>query len=117
MFALTESLNYYLCPRYVNMCSGINALSVIVRNDLKRNPVSGEVFLFVNKSRTIIKLLHWEKGGFVLYQKRLEEGTFEIPCFDPGSGRYQMKWESFFLMMEGVSLKSARFRKRFKGPV
>jgi hypothetical protein len=112
MFALTESMHYYLCPGYVDMRKGIDGLYSLVRSAMHRNPVSGEVFLFVGKKRDSIKILHWENGGFVLYYKRLERGTFEIPRFDPSSGHYRMKWRTFVLIMEGVSVRSATFRKR-----
>jgi hypothetical protein len=79
-----------------------------------RNPLSGEVFLFLGKNRGMIKILHWQTDGFILYTKKLERGTFEAPCFNPGSGRYEMKWATFVLVMEGVQLKSVQYRKRFK---
>jgi hypothetical protein len=113
MFALTESMSYYLCPHYVNMRKGIYSLYQLVKSDMKRNPLSGEVFLFVGKNRESIKILHWENGGFVLYQKKLERGTFEIPRFNPSSGEYEMKWTTFVLIMEGVCIRSAKYRKRF----
>lgn len=117
MFALTESMSYYLCPSYVDMRKGIYSLYELIKSDMGRNPLSGEVFLFVGKNRSAIKLLHWENDGFVLYYKRLEEGTFEIPRFDPHSGHYQMKWKTFVLIMEGVSIRSAKCRRRFEMPV
>ncbi|GAB1405692.1 hypothetical protein MASR1M74_28740 [Lentimicrobium sp.] len=49
------------------------------KNRLKQNPMSDEVYLFVNKPRNRVKLLRWETGGFVLFYKRLEKGTFELP--------------------------------------
>jgi transposase len=107
-------MSYYLCPHYVDMRKGIYSLYQLVKNDILRNPLSGEVFLFVGKNRSMIKILHWEKDGFVLYTKKLETGTFEIPRFNPSSGQYEMPWRQFVLIMEGVSVRSARYRKRFK---
>lgn len=113
MFSLTSSMHYYLCPHYVDMRKGIYSLYQLVKSDMKRDPLSGEVFLFLGKDRSLIKILHWEKDGFVLYVKKLEQGTFEVPRFNPDSGQYQMQWSSFVLILEGVSLRSARYRKRF----
>ncbi|WP_268225607.1 IS66 family insertion sequence element accessory protein TnpB [Sinomicrobium oceani] len=48
----------------------------MVQNDLQQNPNNGAVYIFVNKVRNKVKLLHWQSGGFVLYYQRLEEGTF-----------------------------------------
>lgn len=112
MFALTESMSYHLCSHDVDMRKGIYSLYQLVKSDMKRNPLSGEVFLFVSKNRTTIKILHWEHGGFILYQKKLEKGTFEIPRFNVNSGQYEMKWSTFVLIMEGVCIQSVKYRKR-----
>jgi transposase len=81
----------------------------LVTSALGRDPLSGEVFVFINRRRTHMKLLVWDRSGFVLYYKRLEEGTFELP---ETGGR--LTWHQLVLMLEGVSLKSARYRKRYR---
>jgi hypothetical protein len=116
MFALTSGMSYFLCPHDVDMRKGIYSLYQLVKSQMLRNPLSGEVFLFFGKSRDTIKILHWEQGGFVLYVKKLERGRFEVPCFNPVTGSYEMQWSTFLLIMEGVSLQSAKFRKRFRLP-
>jgi hypothetical protein len=78
-----------------------------------RDPLSGEVFIFMNKTRTAIKLLHWERGGFVVYHKRLEEGRFTLPVFDRRTGSYSLKWTDLVLMVEGISLDRIYYRKRY----
>ncbi len=113
MFALTSSMNYYLCPHDVDLRKGIYSLYQLVRSDMGRNPLSGEVFLFLGKTRVMIKILHWQQDGFMLYTKKLERGTFEVPRFNPGSGQYEMKWATFVLIMEGVRLQSVQYRQRF----
>jgi len=80
---------------------------------MRRNPLSGGVYLFLGKHRDMIKIQHWENDGFVLYIKKLERGTFEAPCFNPADNCYEMKWSTFVLIMEGVSIRSAKYRKRF----
>ncbi|MGL5683619.1 MAG: IS66 family insertion sequence element accessory protein TnpB [Marinifilaceae bacterium] len=113
MFALTESLRYYLCAHPVYMHKGILSLYHLVKTGMNRNPVSGEGFLFLGKQRDCIKILHWEEGGFVLYQKRLERGRFEFPtdAFNAKTGA--LSWKYFILMMEGVRLKSVKFNRRY----
>jgi transposase len=92
------------------MRSGFNSLCGIVQNKLGRNPTSGEVYIFLNRRRTHIKLLHWESGGFVMYYKRLERGNFEIPSLGDGS----VAWPELVMMIEGVSLGNIKMRKRFE---
>ena len=80
---------------------------------MKRNPLSGEVFLFLGKNRRCIKIMHWDYDGFLLYYKKLEKGCYEMPEITTQNGHYQIDWKTFVLMMEGVSMRSAKFRKRF----
>ena len=69
MFGLTSTLNYYLYNSPTDMRMGFNGLCGLIRNRMQRNPLSGEVFIFINKRRDHMKLLHWEYGGFILYYK------------------------------------------------
>lgn len=116
MFALTSGMTYYLCPRSIDMRKGIYSLYSHVKSEMGRNPLSGEVYLFFGKHRDTVKILHWDRDGFVLYIKKLEQGTFETPCLNPASGSYEMKWSTFVLIMEGVSIRSVKYRKRFTAP-
>jgi transposase len=80
---------------------------------MKRNPLSEEVFIFLGKNRRCIKILHWDKDGFLLYHKKLEKGTYELPLNNSFKDGYAVDWRTFVLMMEGVAMRSAEFRKRF----
>lgn len=113
MFSLTSSHRYLLYPGYVGMGKGVYGLFHLVRSKVDGSPCQGDVYLFVGKDRRQMKLLHWEDGGFVLYHKKLAEGTFELPRFQPKEGLMQLDWRLFILIMEGVDLKNARVRKRF----
>lgn len=114
MFGLEESRQYYVCQRYVRMNMGINGLSKIVSNELKRPLLNGDVFIFFGKNRQTVKLLCWDGDGFLLYQKRLEKGTFELPCFRPGLKAAEIPYRMFSAIMRGVSLRSVRYRKRLR---
>jgi transposase len=114
MFSLNESDRYWLCPSGQDMRKGFDALSGVVRRDMGRDPLTGEVFIFMNRSRTTIKLLHWERGGLVLYHKRLEKGCFSLPVFDKESLCYHLSWRDLVLMVEGISLEKVRRKKRFE---
>jgi hypothetical protein len=96
------------------MRKGFYALYQIIKSEMKRNPLSGEVFIFLGKNRRCIKILHWEKDGFLLYHKKLEKGAYEIPLKRLYKGDYGIEWRTFVLMLEGVSMRSAKFRKRFE---
>ena len=114
MFGLEDSRRYYVCQRYVRMNLGINGLSRMVINELKQPVLSGDVFIFFGKRRQMVKLLCWDGDGFLLYQKRLEKGTFELPLFKPGQKAVQMPYRTLSAIMRGVSLKSVRYRSRLR---
>lgn len=81
MFSLTSSFRHYLYSGVTDTRKSFNGLSGIVQSKLHRNLMSGEVFIFINRRRDKVKLLRWETGGFIMYYKRLESGTFELPVF------------------------------------
>ena len=114
MFGLEDSRRYYVCQRYVRMNMGINGLSRIVSNELKHPLLNGDVFIFFGKSRQMVKLLCWDGDGFLLYQKRLEKGTFELPRFRPDLKAAEMPYRTLSAIMRGVSLKSVRYRSRLR---
>lgn len=117
MFSLGDSHIYYLSREATDMRNGFDSLCGEVRRSLGRDPLSGEVFIFYNSSRTRLKLLHWERGGFVIYHKRFEQGILSLPKFDTEIGGYMVSWRELMLMVEGVSLERIRLRKRFDLPL
>lgn len=112
MFGLGEGMKYYVCQRYVSMNLGINGLYRLVSQEMRMPPLSGAVFIFFSKNRQSVKILRWDTDGFVLYQKRLERGTFELPLFKPGQKACQMPYKTLSAIMSGISLRSLRYRKR-----
>lgn len=117
MFSLGDSHIYYLSREATDMRKGFDSLSGEVRRSMGRDPLSGEVFIFYNSSCTRLKLLHWERGGFVIYHKRFEQGILSLPKFDAAAGGYRVSWRELMLMVEGVSLERIRLRKRFDFPL
>lgn len=94
------------------MRKSFDGLCGLVISVMHRQPTSGEVFVFLNSSRTHIKLLHWEHGGFVLYYKRLEQGTFVPPELKKGS----LSWSDLILMVEGIQVVKSIRKKRYSLP-
>jgi|SRR5690625_3123298 len=112
MFSLSSSHRYYLYRGACDMRKSFNGLSGLVTNELGRDPTSGEVFVFINRRRTHIKLLHWEHGGFVLYYKRLEKGTFSPPV--PTADPTVISWPELVLMVEGIQVQKSRQTARYQ---
>ena len=103
-----------MCQHPVDMRKGINGLYKLVRSEMKMSPLTGCVFIFYGKNHQSIKLLRWDTDGFRLYQKSLEKDTYEMHKCDEATEGYRMPCKTFSLIMQGVSLRSARYRKRFK---
>ena len=115
MSSLTSANRYYLYQGFVRMNLGIDGLFKIIRSEMKDlSPVSGDIFLFFGKNRQSVKILRWDGDGFLLYYKRLEGGSFELPTFNPNTGNYEISYQVLSFILNGVSLKSVRLRKRFR---
>ena len=114
MFCLNDTMRYYLCPGKTDMRKGMNSLCGLVHDKMGCDVRLGDVFIFINRSRTTMKLLHAEDGGLVLYVKRLEEGTFRLPSYDDKSRSYPMEWRDLVMMVEGIGENPRERLKRLK---
>lgn len=113
MLSLGASHRYWLYAGAADMRKGFDGLCGLVSRELDGDPLSGDVFIFVNRGRNRMKLLLWEEGGLVVWYKRLERGTFELPQSAPGSSSVPIKWSDLMLIIEGVKLASVQKRKRY----
>lgn len=104
-------------PNPINMRKNIDGLFNTIISESHLSPLSGDVFIFFSKNRQSVKLLKWDRDGFLLYHKRLERGSFEIPRINPNTEQYELSWEAFSLIMSGITLESACFRKRFRSHI
>ena len=116
MLHLTTSCRYFLFQGDTDMRKGFDSLGGIVSTQMHRQVLNGDVFVFLNRKRNHIKLLHWEGDGFALYHKRLEQGRYERPLQTDG-GNQAVSQQQLLLMLQGISLKSVRRLKRYQHPV
>ena len=114
MLHLEASQRYYLYQGQTNMRKGFDSLSGMVSLLMNQNAMSGDIFIFFNRRRNQIKLLHFEGDGFALYYKRLEKGTYEIPLIGAGSSGRLLHWQELQFILQGVSLKKIHYRVRYK---
>jgi transposase len=109
MFSLGSSQRFYLYAGNCDMRKSFDGLYGLVTSRMQRQPTGGEVFVLLNRGCTHIKLLHWERGGFVLDYKRLERGTFSVH-YGKGS---ELSWTDLVLMVEGTQVVSSIHKKRY----
>ena len=116
MLTLPPSVKVYVCTEPVSMHKSFDGLAGLVRDVLEEDPMSGHLFVFVNRRADKIKLLFWDRSGFALFYKRLEKGTFRLPKKPlPGQSHLEVEAAELALMMEGIQLLGARRRARLAG--
>lgn len=114
MLTLPAAVRIYVAAEAVDLRRGFDGLAAATRSVIGADPMSGHVFVFVNRRRNRIKLLVWDRTGWVVLYKRLERGTFRLPS-DPEPGQRHMEMDAgeLGLMLEGLDLRSARRRTRW----
>jgi len=112
MLGLSSHLRYFMCSACVDMRNGFDGLAGIIRNHLKKDPVTGDIFIFLNKNKTHIKLLYWDGDGFAIFYKRLEKGRYTLPTHQ-GTSK-ELKREELMMLLEGLSFSEMKRKGRFK---
>ena len=95
------------------MRRSFDGLSAMVRNHLQENPTSGDWYVFINRRRTQIKVLAFERGGYAIWSKRLEQGRFAT-LGRPGESKRALSQTALLALLEGVDIVVKRQRKRYK---
>ena len=108
MFHLHSSLSYYLYPLPVDMRKSFYTLSGIVTSAMNNSIRNGGVFIFVNRDQNIMKILHMEYAGLVIYHKKLDSGRFKLPSFDENTVSLSLRWEDLMLMVQSVKLRPGK---------
>lgn len=109
MFRLTENLRFYLFTGKVNLRRGCLSLCDLIRTEMKSNPMDERnVYIFMNRARTIVRLIHCERGFYVMYEKRPVSGRFRKPVYDANSGKYQISYTDLVCLTEGLARTEIR---------
>lgn len=116
MFSLTSSMRYYLYCSPTDMRRSFYTLSGMVTNLMGRNIQDGDVYIFINRPCTSMKILHMECGGLVIYHMKLESGSFKLPFFDQNTNTHQTSWQDLMTMVQGVCTTKRRKGKRWNKP-
>lgn len=90
LLVFQESSNYYLYRKPVRMSRSFDGLAALIRTDLDRDIITGDVFIFLNRQRTMIKIFVYENKGFSIYYRRLDEGSFQLPLISSDHISYKM---------------------------
>ncbi|HRN47502.1 MAG TPA: IS66 family insertion sequence element accessory protein TnpB, partial [Niabella sp.] len=101
MLHLSTGCRYFYYNGNADMRKGAYSLSGLVRGEMHRDVLSGDVFIFIGKRGNKIKLLQWDTDGFALYEKRLEDGSFERPVAEH-NGHFNMTAQQLQYILQGV---------------
>lgn len=104
MIGSTRQLTVYAYARQVDMRKSFDTLAVLVKSELGRDVLSGDVFVFVGKTRRRAKVLYWDGTGLCLFAKRLEKGRFAAPWQARREGALRWTMSELSLFLEGSEL-------------
>ena len=116
ILALCDTRRHYLYRKQTDMRKSFDSLCGIITNELGKQVLNGDIFIFINKPRTHLKVLLWERGGFTLFYRRLEQGTFEVPAFDHDASSLQLSADQLMFILKGIPLKQVSYRKTYQHP-
>jgi transposase len=112
MFFPEDRVRVWLYARPTDMRKQFDGLAALARNQLDEDPMSGHLFVFINRRRTYMKVLYFDRGGYCLWCKRLEQGQFNYQA-DRGD-KQALSWTDLKLLLDGVQVQKARQFKRYK---
>jgi transposase len=115
MLSVPAAVKIFLYNDVADLRRGYDGLAAIVQESMGEDPLSGSLFLFLNRRCNRIKLLYWDRDGYAIWMKRLERGSFELPrARDPDSVSLKITASELSLILEGIELRSVRRRPRFQ---
>jgi transposase len=112
---LPASVRVYLCLTPCDMRRSFDGLHALVREYLELDAFGGHLFVFASRRRDRIKILYWDRDGFALWSKRLEEGTYAVPFGDSGEERRrEITSHELTALLSGIDLERTTRRKRYR---
>ncbi|MEN8670767.1 MAG: IS66 family insertion sequence element accessory protein TnpB [Ketobacter sp.] len=111
MFTPEPKVKIWLYSQPVDMRKSFNGLSALVTNQLQEDPLSGELFVFINRRKTHIKVLYFDGAGYCIWFKRLEQGQFNHRL--SGTDKHALDWARLKLLLDGLEVKKIRQYRRY----
>ena len=102
----------WLHAKPMDMRKSYQGLKAVVRNEMNSNVLDGDYFVFVNRKKTQLKMLYFDRTGYCLWGKQLEQGQF--PCQSGDKAKQELSWTEFKLLLEGIKIEKARYSNRWK---
>ena len=113
MIAIHSYVRIFVATVATDMRKGFDGLQGIVIGVLEQDPMSGHLFLFLNRRRDKLKVLYWDGDGLAIWYRRLEQGTFQMPNVQEGAKQVEIRSEELTMLLRGIDLNNVRRRKRY----
>lgn len=113
LFGLDEASKVFLYAQPTDMRKGFDGLYGLVLDHMELEPRCGYLFVFMNRHRTRIKVLHWNNDGLALFHKRLERGTFKRPTARVNAPNSELTKGELFMILRGIDFEKTKKRKRY----
>ncbi len=114
MIHLPASVRVYLCLAPCDMRKSFDSLQALVRDHLELDAFAGHLFVFSSRRKDRVKILYWDRDGFAIWSKRLEEGTYVVPFDDGAERRREITAQELGALLSGIDLSTAKRRKRYR---
>jgi transposase len=116
MLSLPSNVRVFFCAQPTDMRKSFDGLMGLVSSVLDEDPLSGHLFLFVNRRRDKLKALFWDRDGLCIWYKRLEAGTWQLPRAGEAGDSLELDADQLALILRGIDLSSAHKRRRYQRP-
>ncbi len=113
MIHLPASVRVYLCTSPCDMRRSFDGLHALVTGAMQLDAFAGHLFVFANRRKDRVKILYWDRDGFAVWAKRLEEGTYATP-FGEDEARREITAQELGALLSGIDLSTAKRRKRYR---
>jgi transposase len=109
-----SGLRIFLCTTPTSMTYSFDRLMSLAQETFEQDPLSGHLFLFLNRERDRVKILFWDRDGFCIWYKRLEAGTFQLPAAASAAQGIELDSTQLNNLLGGIDLRTGRRRKRYR---
>ena len=113
MLSIATGTRIFFAAGATDMRKGFDGLQGIVSGVLEQDPLSGHLFLFVNRRRDKLKILYWDGDGLAIWYRRLEQGTFQMPHVVDDQKSAEIRSEELTMLLRGIDYHNVQRRKRY----
>jgi transposase len=113
VISIAADTRIFVASGHTDMRKGFDGLCGLVTSVLEMDPLSGQLFLFINRRGDKLKILYWDGDGLAIWYRRLEQGTFQFPRVEEGQASVEIRSDELTMLVRGIDYSKVKRRKRF----